>query len=72
MILLNITTTALYIATAGHHDPIALLSGIDPTSSIAAAITLPSCNNADMESADSSLPAGCSYHTQREPSEYKP
>ena len=72
MILLNITRTALYIAKAGHHDPFTVLRGIDPTSSIVAAITLPSCNSAVMESADSGLPAGCSYHAQREPSEYNP
>ena len=72
MILLNITTTALYIATAGHHDLFTVLRGLYPTSSIVAAITLPSCNSAVMESADSGLPAGCSYHAQREPSEYNP
>jgi hypothetical protein len=43
-------------ARSGHHGPIVLLSGIDPTSSIAAAITLHSCKNADTESADSSSP----------------
>ena len=71
-VLLNFTRPTSYIATAGHHDPFTVLRGIDPTSSIVAAITLPSCNSAVMESANSGLPAGCSYHAQREPSEYNP